>query len=357
MGNDPDAPDGATPMPGLDALDWALESIHGEGDHQCFSTLVPYSMGGPDPLPRIAYFPVDETPPHWHLVTAGFTELGEKESPNPSVSGFGFELTLRLPRPPGEASPPVWAANLLQNLARYVFKTGNVFAAGHHMDANGPICHGAETELTAVLFAPDPQLTAIDTPNGRADFLQVVGITKGELRACLRWRGSGVAEALRESDPWLITDLERRCATADADFARVVAEGARRDGSSTGVIAVETLDWSRGEGDAGGLRIRLDARTVQSLRDQLPGRIPHGRPLTLFSAKRRLHLMAKSDWGWTDGEDTLTLHVSADAVAAVEERLLPRRGEYEIAELSGAVIEVVPFVVKDADGAVVDTVG
>jgi len=41
-----------------------------------------------------------------------------------SLSGFGFELTFRLRREPGETAPPTWPAALLQALARYVFQSG-----------------------------------------------------------------------------------------------------------------------------------------------------------------------------------------------------------------------------------------
>lgn len=39
-------------------------------------------------------------------------------------SGFGFELTFRLKKSPEETAPPTWPANLLQSLAKYVFKSG-----------------------------------------------------------------------------------------------------------------------------------------------------------------------------------------------------------------------------------------
>lgn len=41
-------------------------------------------------------------------------------------SGFGFELTFRLKREPGETNPPTWPATLMQALARYVFQTGMI---------------------------------------------------------------------------------------------------------------------------------------------------------------------------------------------------------------------------------------
>ena len=35
--------------------------------------------------------------PHWHFVTFGLTDLGDKDSPDPDHSGYGFELTCRVP--------------------------------------------------------------------------------------------------------------------------------------------------------------------------------------------------------------------------------------------------------------------
>lgn len=66
------------------------------------------------------------------------------------------------------------------NFARYVVRSGNPFAAGSKMNLNGPIAQGATTALGAVTFTADPELPAIETPNGRVTFLQVVGITEDE---------------------------------------------------------------------------------------------------------------------------------------------------------------------------------
>ena len=62
--------------------------------------------------------------------------------------------------------PPKWPLNLLQNIARYVFRTGNAFDARHHMTCNGPIALGEETQITAIMFLLDPQLKEMDTANG-----------------------------------------------------------------------------------------------------------------------------------------------------------------------------------------------
>ena len=39
------------------------------------------------------------------------------------LSGFGFELTFRLKKEPGQMIQPSWPAELMQELAKYVFRT------------------------------------------------------------------------------------------------------------------------------------------------------------------------------------------------------------------------------------------
>lgn len=43
------------------------------------------------------------------------------------LSGYGFELTFRLKKVPGQMMPPSWPAELMQELAKYVFRTGSSF--------------------------------------------------------------------------------------------------------------------------------------------------------------------------------------------------------------------------------------
>ena len=146
--------------------------------------------------------------PHWHFVTYGFTDLFHKETDDPEVSGFGFELTLRLARDPAtRTTPPAWALNFLQNLGRYVFGTGNRFAAGHKMGLNGPIALEHDTQITAICFADDPELGEFSSEFGAARFVQVVGITDDEYRLIQEWSTAGLVEILREQLPYLVTDL------------------------------------------------------------------------------------------------------------------------------------------------------
>ena len=171
--------------------------------------------------------------PHWHYVTYGFSELYEKETDDPAVSGYGFELTFRLKRGE-EEQPPVWPMNLLQNLARYVFTSGNVFGPGHHMNANGPIALETDTQLTALGFCTDPELGELDTPNGRLTFLQVVGLTADEMEGMICWDGEKFLTELERHLPLCITDLDRNSQMSNTEFRTAWLQGVERDGSSTG---------------------------------------------------------------------------------------------------------------------------
>lgn len=104
-------------------------------------------LGGQDPLDYISMYKNDgdvelNVPPHWHYVTFGLSDLhGDgrvhvtENIENPEQrSGMGFELTFRLLQQPSADSnddlPPIWPASLLQQLARYVFQSGNRLCAG-----------------------------------------------------------------------------------------------------------------------------------------------------------------------------------------------------------------------------------
>lgn len=74
--------------------------------------------------------PSENIPPHWHYISFGLSDLhGDGRvhdlSGPEGLAGFGFELTFRLKREPGETTPPTWPATLMQSLAKYVFHSGS----------------------------------------------------------------------------------------------------------------------------------------------------------------------------------------------------------------------------------------
>ncbi|HBP23461.1 MAG TPA: hypothetical protein DEA08_37500 [Planctomycetes bacterium] len=275
--------------PGWDAIDAALRPIYGDGEPKNhFGTVIPYSLGGPDPIRGISVYEVAEPTPHWHYVTYGFSELYEKESDDPATSVFGFELTMRVAQGSGEPEPgesPRWPLSLLQSLARYVFQTGNRFAVGHHMSLGAPLAEDVETRVQSIGVARDPALPAqIDTPNGTVAFLQLVGLTDEELAAAQAWNTEKLLELLEEHHPWGVTDLRRGSPLDEAECRERVEQGIEQDGSSMGSTYDTSLAFVE-EGDQ--VTVRFDVRAVAGLRRAMKGRLLHDRPFMYINGEER----------------------------------------------------------------------
>src|SRR5262245_18335896 len=116
--------------PGGDALRDKLATVYGKQERKHWATIMRTGKGGSDPLDGISAYTVEQ-PPHWHFVTFGFSELVEKRSKDKDVSGWGFEMCLRLQRGNRQKSPPEWPIVFLQKLARYVFNNSTPFDHEH----------------------------------------------------------------------------------------------------------------------------------------------------------------------------------------------------------------------------------
>jgi len=339
---------------GWEAIDAALQPLYGEQEPLHYASALPYMLGGNDPLAGISVYRAEQPSPHWHVVTYGFSDLYDKEGDDPETSGYGFELTMRLTRQPDEEQPPAWAVNMLQNLARYVFGSGNVFSSGHHLDANGPIKLGSDTKLTALAFITDPELGEIETPNGKVAFVQAVGITADELEATQMWNTLGVLRVLGESCPLYMTDLERDSILSRPEAAEAIRAGSAREGSSTGFLYVDQLGWEQGEGQA---TLRLGAKQAEVLAKLLEGRLPHGRSLSLISAECRLLLEPGEAPAIRELEGGVCLTLHPAAVDELSARLEPVAGMLRLASWPGIALEVVQTHIKDSEGNVVQTIG
>src|SRR6185437_4986822 len=285
---------------GWKAIDAALAQIHGEKEPPFhFAAVPPYALGGEDPLQGISVYERDQPVPHWHFVTYGFSELYDKESDDLAVSGFGFELTCRLAMQ--EEEPPFWALHLLQNLARYVFQTGNVFEAGHYLDCNGPIALGQTTDIRALLFAAEPELREMDTSNGKVQFLQVVGITLDELLQIKKWNASGFLKILGEQVPFLITDLSRPSILRSKRVQLTVGQLAEGEGSNTEVIFVGEASYTLQK--AGKVRVIFGAKGVMDLKEILLARLKFSRPFQVASSQACIVFSPGSAINWRKGTD------------------------------------------------------
>lgn len=332
---------------GFDAISSAMQRLYPCQKGIYYGTIIPYSLGGNDPLDGVEIWKSEEGIPHWHYVTYGFTELFEKESDDPNESGYGFELTFRLKRE-SEEQPPVWPINLLQNLARYVFSSGNVFGSGHHMNANGPIALEINTQLTALGFRIDPELGELDTPNGHMAFLQVVGLTEDEMDAMMCWSGEKFLTALEKRFPLCITDLSRISAMGDASFRGIWQEGVERDGSSTGFLYMDELGVHMEEGY---VTLRFGAGHDQTLINMLRARVGKRRNLFLQGSDHAILFQPgnQAGMGVEDGVTVLTLpEKTLEEMCNV---LQPHAGTYRMTTFP-MTVELIPTKITDQDGNV-----
>jgi suppressor of fused-like protein len=342
--------------PGWDAIDAVLARLYPGVEPRHLGTILKWRLGGPDPLDGISFYPRADPVPHWHAVSYGMSELYAKESDNPDESGWGFEFTFRVRRDPAETEPPVWAANFLQNLARYVFQTGNWFEPNHHMDLNGPIALDRETLIRAVVFTEDPELGAIATPNGNVQFLQVVGITPDEYAATQAWSVRDFLELLARRVPLLVTDLDRASITGDAEVEEAVTEGRRLDGSSTATLALAEFGW-RPDGDL--VRLVLGAHVAGRVAQTLVGRLPFGRTLRLDGPESSVEFSSGSfSVGTADeAEHILRVVLTDEALDGLLQVLVPVAGVRAAPGAEPLVVEIVRSEIRDPQGNVVRTVG
>jgi hypothetical protein len=184
--------------PGWDAIDAALAKLYpGIEPIHVAPGAGPYLGGGVQGISAYA------AEGHWHFATYGLSELYVKETSDPETSGFGYEITLRIPRSEGESRPPDWPFVLLERVA-LTQREGTDYWAGSRLHVGGPI-DGEASPLTVLAFTRDSQLGAIDTPNGRLEFLQLVGVTEEEAEQMKQKTTADVLAAMAADNPLLLT--------------------------------------------------------------------------------------------------------------------------------------------------------
>ena len=341
---------------GWAAIDAALARLYPTAKPQHFGTMLKWMLGGPDPLDGISFYQRED---HWHIVSYGMSELYDKQSENAEHSGWGFEFTFRVARAQDETEPPVWAANFLQNLARYVFNSSNAFAPGHHVDLNGPISLARpDTQIRAITFAEDPELGSIDTPHGRLGFLQIVGITLDEYAVIEQWDTTPLLAPLAPDLPLLVTDLGRRSLIGNPRVADAIAEGIRRDGSATGSLYVEHVGWRIEDPDHGSVELTFGASVVERIGRVLAGRLPHGRGLSIDGSERGIRFRSGERLTVTEnGDGYLYIELPAEVLSELVDVLRPTAGTYCLSSAPNLTVQVVRSQIRDGKGNVVQEIG
>lgn len=328
---------------GWDAISAVFDAAYPGQEPQHWGTLIPFSMGGPDPLTGVSAYRATSPVPHWHYVTYGYSDLFGEGPAEAEESGYGVEMTLCLADPAAadpEASAPVWVVNMLQNLARYVFRSGNVIRAGHYLDANGPIATEEDTQLTALAFQEDPlHPEPLSTPNGTVRFVQAVGITAAELEAVSASTARGILEIIAARHGVGLTDLTRPGTETDpqawAQVQALVAEG----GTGTKSFFVETL---RATLDGEDLVIDLKG-AHHALFTSLAASLTRGDGDKTFLEGRDLAVVIGSGQtqGWRIEDDVVTLTLTA-ADGAILAGLPSGPGSYRMSADPGVVWQISP---------------
>ena len=122
----------------------------------------------------------------WHFVSYGLTEIYDKETDDKDISGYGYELTLKLKKDnyEDEEAEIKNICGILQMIARLTFTKGEVFLPNEFIYTGQKEGIDARqiSKLTGFITVTDPTVNAIDTPNGRVEFLELVGMTDAELK-------------------------------------------------------------------------------------------------------------------------------------------------------------------------------
>lgn len=346
------------PPSGVAAIATALAHLHGYDVQPAhWGPQRPMRDGGDDPLDGVSAFPAGDT---WHYVTYGLSQLGDDVGSfphRPGASGFGFELTFRLSRHPGEPAP-VWPVLMLQRLARYVFRSANVFRPGDHMDLQEPMGGHPRSEIVGAVFTADPQLPPIQTRHGEVAFVQVVGVASDELEAVKDWSCEAFLRLLATREPLFVTDVLRPSYMRDRDFAAACARGAREDGSSHGSSFASAVRWNELVTERGpGVELVIGAIAVPDVLRALRLRLPYNRPFRLQGRRGAIRFVPALATEWrTEGRD-LVVGVPWDAAAAMAEGLRPKRGRYPWPGMPGVVFVVEPTDIRGARGELVRVIG
>lgn len=340
---------------GWNAIDRELLKIYGEQEPIHYGTMIPYMLGGNDPLDGISIYLNNNEVPHWHYVTYGFSELFENESENKDISGYGFELTFRLKKE-DEDTPPKWPVVLLQNMGRYVFETGNTFDIGDYLDANGPILLDSKTLLKALLFTEDIELGTIETENGKVKFIQAIGATIDELDGAKCWSTNEIVKLLKKFTPMGLTDLNRKSILESDEAKEKLEEGILRDGSNTGILFFSYLGWSKKKNifSKNLFEVHLSAKDIITIGRILKGRILKNKDLYLMGDKQSIKFIPGEKLSFNIKNDFLEISINEDFVYKFCDIVKPMKGKYNIQDLK---INVEKSIIKDRYGNVVDIIG
>lgn len=170
--------------PGWEAIEKEFMRVYpGQNKPKHYGTIIKWIVGGNDPLDGISVYDGGD---FWHFVSFGLTEIYEKECENKDISGYGYELTFKLKKNQFENEEDEIRniCGILQMIARMTFTNGELFQPFEFLYTGQQEGFDAykKSKLTGFITIKDPTVETIDTPNGRVEFLEIVGMTDAELK-------------------------------------------------------------------------------------------------------------------------------------------------------------------------------
>ena len=172
--------------PGWDAITAAFARMYpGQEAPRHFGCLIPWRLGGPDPLQGVSAY---DGGAYFHFVTYGLSDLYEKEGADPEYSGYGLEFTLKLHEEGmgDEMQEQQCIVGIFNDLARLTFEKGEQFFPDEYIYTGQELGFDVnqKSRLTGFVTALDEAGT-INTPNGKVDFVKLIGATDAELKAIM----------------------------------------------------------------------------------------------------------------------------------------------------------------------------
>ena len=173
----------------IEAIGWnAIEQeflrvYPGQSNPKHYGTIMRWIFGGNDPLDGISVYDGGD---YWHFVSFGQTEIYEKESDVKEISGYGYELTFKLKKDDYEDEEAEIRniCGILQMVARITFTKNEIFQPFEfiYTGQTTGIDAKQKSNLTGFITIKDPTVETIDTPNGKVEFVELIGMTDAELK-------------------------------------------------------------------------------------------------------------------------------------------------------------------------------
>ncbi|RDU73368.1 suppressor of fused domain protein [Helicobacter aurati] len=203
--------------PGWEAIDAAFESLYPQQKPKHYATnlVSRANLGGDQYLDGYSIY--TSLHDYFHIVTYGMSELYvNEESFGGEWSGWGYEMTFKLNSK--NQQDCLWVFNVLANLAFFTNTKKNFlqnlqFIAGD----NKPLDRLSNSSITGMIVVYDTEIPSMDTPHGRLDFLQLVGITQTELEYIANFEDEDISkkeiqkliDRMQDDNPYLVTDMQR----------------------------------------------------------------------------------------------------------------------------------------------------